>query len=523
MADFLYKSKITHNETRKFHKLFSLQANLSDSLQIYYNEGTIYTLKNSITILGYAYTIEKNLYTYLSEILLNFSEKDIARIKKTVLGQYIIIVENDGIYYIFSDFIQSRSVYYNIEEQSICSSFSVLHELTENKEIDDYKVFEYFAMRHCLYPVWLGNSTLNNKIKKLRAYEYLSVDTQRESIQVKDLKLNIDNTKTESLKALSKIMLSTFRNVVRHKEIHDKGVYCTITGGFDSRLITGLVNEYYKNINPRIALWKGHDLFDYGIAQKISKKLSLSLTKYETEQRQLDLFYSITDGLSPRENGIMTKLLIETSSNSIGFGGAFGTELFSVLKKNKTELISDYMSQSRSAIQANESYFRLFEKALDNELMEISRHYILKHEEERDHLRIFQVLTTGTFSSPIMSAFNIRGKQFEPFGTYPVIESALKIPYRYLGSKWSFGRFYLIPKILMEKVNLKISKINTTHFCPMRPLSIKTLMSYLAYRIYGKYNKKQKTATETVSITGKEFKYSSSNWFDGLKKTYLSD
>ena len=530
MADFYYKPGDSNMIISKFDKLYTNKRCITNDFNIFYNDNTTTHIElegNSITVLGYAYTYHNSIEMYLQNLLSNFEEKQIDEIKKKLLGQYIVIIHKENILYLFSDFLQTRNIFYAANEKSVCSSFDVLHVHQEN-EINDYKAFEFLAMRHCLYPTWLGSTTINNQIKRLRTYEYLKINTDSNDIQVGDILLTIDNTKIESLKEINKYTRSTLQDALWHSKFQNEKIYTTITGGFDSRLVTVLVQKYYTNTNLRISTQKNISSLDQTIAQQVAKALSSPLKIYETDsQRQIKDFYFITDGLAPRENLTMTQLFQSKNRGTLEFGGTFGTELYTAYSYNNyNELIEDYLCKARKYIQADEIYFERFRQCLYDEFNNLYIHYKLKHEDPRDFIRIFQLLDTGYFSSSFISAFNIYGNQYEVFGTFPVIEAGLRIPYKYLGSKWTFGRFYLIPKILMEKINRKVSKIETTHFCPMRPLSVISFISYFLGRIksknyYKKQSKIQNKDRETKILKTKHFQYTSTNWFEGFQMRYF--
>lgn len=249
MADFYYKSNISDISVIKFDKLYSNKCHITNELCVFYNDHTIIQVKqgnDSVTLLGYAYVSGQTTEQYLSDLLLNFTEKQIAETKKQLLGQYTIIIQKGKILYFFSDFLQTRNIYYSEKEVSVCSSFGVLH-AHQKTEVNMYKAFEFLAMRHCLYPVCLGNTTLNNQIKRLRAYEYLKLHTDSNTLQVAELLFFIDNSKIESKHEISELTLITLQHAIYHPDLKNKTVSTTITGGFDSRLVTTLILKYYQD------------------------------------------------------------------------------------------------------------------------------------------------------------------------------------------------------------------------------------------------------------------------------------
>lgn len=531
MSDFYYKYKGKGIEIPKFNDIYSLKIAIKHDFVIYYNEKTIMHFEeggDSITILGYVFTLKDEISKYAIDILTHFDEHNIPELKKNLLGQYTVIIVKRNMIYLFSDFLQTRNIFYNIENQSVSSSFLVVRETESNKINENYKAFEYLAMRHCLYPVWIGEETIDHRIKRLCAYQYLKINTETGAIEKEELQYEINNAKITSLKEIQQYTLLTLRKAIQHSTYQNANIDATITGGFDSRLITSLVKEYYPNTNLRIATWRSTDSLDYQIATKVAKALSSPLKVYKTDpEMQKKYFYRITDGLSPKENAVMTQLFLHTNECTLGFGGAFGTELYlSSSYNNSDELITDYVQKAQLYVKANNDYYKRFRHTLHKEFENIHQHYIFKEKNLKDDIRIFQLLITGSFSAPFISAFNIHGKQFEVFGAYPVIEAGLRIPYIFLGGgKWTFGRFYMIPKRIMESINKKVSRIDTTHFCPMRPLSIYTIVPYVLGRKRSKkyYEKLVKTQADipSINLDTENFHYTSNEWFEGFKQTYF--
>lgn len=338
---------------------------------------------------------------------------------------------------------------------------------------------------------------------RLRAFEYLTIDRSSGTIETHDFKIAIDNTQESSLSQITTKTLALLRKMIRHTAVRELTVCLIITGGFDSRLVTALVREYYRGVELHTSTRKGEVSLDYTLARRVAEVMSMPLTVYEADvEQQKEWFYFVTEGLMPKENAIVVEMLRHTNHCALGFGGAFGTELYTMPPYNTTsELITDYLRRARHSVQAEESYYERFEQALQAEFEAVRSHYRLAQEDDRSWIRLLRLINTACFSSPVVSAFNIYGNQFEVFGAFSVVELGLKIPYRYFGSRTTFGRFYLIPKSLMEHIDRKISKIDTTHFCPMRPLAFTSFISYSAGRLHRKkyYAKRAKISQQMIA------------------------
>lgn len=529
MADFVYKYGEQHLSAARFDLLYRSKLDVAESCCVFYNDGTTTHIaegQESITILGYVHHAEKETTAYLSEVLRNFDEVMIPEIKKNLSGQYIALIRKGSALYIFADFLQVRSIYYAPEEQIISSSFEVAG-VYAGEDSDPYKRFEFAAMRHCLYPAWLGNTTPNKRVLRLQAFEYLKIDRSSGSIETRDFQIAIDNTQESSLAQITTKTLALLRQMIHHPTVREQRVCSTITGGFDSRLVTALVREYYHDVELRTSTRKGEVSLDYTLSRRVAEVMSMPLTVYEADvEQQKEWFYFVTEGLMPKENAIVVEMLRHTNRCALGFGGAFGTELYTMPPYNTaSELITDYLHRARHSVQAEESYYERFEQALQAEFEAVRSHYTLAQEDNRSWIRLLRLINTACFSSPVVSAFNIYGNQFEVFEAFSVVELGLKIPYRYFGSRTTFGRFYLIPKSLMERIDRKISKIDTTHFCPMRPLSFTSFMSYFAGRLRRRkyYAERANTLQKisTLSISDKGWTYSSDDWIEGFSQRHI--
>ena len=164
----------------------------------------------------------------------------------------------------------------------------------------------------------------------------------------------------------------------------------------------------------------------------------------------------------------------------IGFGGAMGTELYSTLPfHHKKQLVDSFVSIAEDKISDDDTFIQSFRLALNEQIEHIEHHLLLKEKNPRDLVRLFLVLMTARFSSPLLALSDIYGHNIDPFATFPVIESGLRIPYHFQGDSKTFGRFYLIPKLVMKKTNYGIGAIDSTHYQPLLPVSILTLPHYI--------------------------------------------
>jgi hypothetical protein len=529
MADFSFRCGQSMDDANvlRFRELYKNKLEVVVGGYVFYNDKTITHIMegtDSISLLGYAYVVNRDLTDYLKERLRTFAKEDVMKIKKEMLGQYLVIVRKGTSLYCFADFLQTRQIYYDADGKRAGSSFTAL----DARNTNDYKAFEYLAMRHCIYPGLLGNTTLDDSIKSLRAWEYLQINIETGVMDVHHLIFILNNRKNYSVEDCTNTMLSVLRDSLQHPNYKNKRVVSTQTGGFDTRLITALVNEYYQNMHLRISTFKDEYEMDLSIATEVAKVLGYPLHNYSVNfERQKDRYYYITEGLMPRTNGIMIEELEHTADYELGFGGRVGTELFSADVTDTTiEFVERVRQQACAAIKAERSYFERYYMALSQEFEEIKRHYLLIEPDDRDIVKLFRLMNTAFFMSPTIAAYNIYGMQFDVIATYPVIEAALQIPYEFQGGTYTFGRFYMIPKAIVGKINPQIAKLMTTHFCPMRPLGIRSLLSYIAMkkegkRYYEQQAKLQKGQKNELTYKSDTIQYTSDHWYEGFLQTWL--
>lgn len=498
MADFYYSYEQEQSLNSDYLNIYSSTLQ-NGSLKVFANENTYTFIEKDndyVYLLGYAHTEGCTLVEYLSHLLNRFTIEMAKQVKKELWGQYLLIIKQNESIYIFSDILQTRSIYYDCKDKIVSSVFSLIHR-NGSAEIDDYKLFEFISMRYCVHPSWLGKDTFDKRIKRIRANEVLRINLPDGNIQVNKVTIAINNTKESSIQSLYNETFSKLRKVIADTSLKDEIVDCTITGGFDSRLAMTLARNYYKDVNLRIAKPKGSSFEDYSIAVKIAKKLSKVIIIYETDiDKQESQYYQLTDGLSPLENIVMTELFISKPNQKLGIGGAFGTEIYTLPGSNSVDnYIHNCLERVKKNICAEDSYYDKLANSLRESLEYISNYYSFAERNDIDCIRLFFLLHTAQFNTRFSAGFNLFHRQFEPFGTYPVIEMAFRIPYSYMGGANTLGRYYYIPKRIMYKLDPTIACVLTNRFYPMAPLNWKTLPIYLK----GKYlRKKQKSDNKPI-------------------------
>jgi len=489
VADFIWakKSDITKSRFEKLYGDSKLQ--LTKKLQVFWLNNTYYATKkgkDSITVLGCCYYPGKRIKESLMRILKTFDESMIQDLKKKLVGQFIAIIKKKNLIYIFGDFWHTKNVFYSKNKDIISSSLSVIEENlgTDSKRLDIFKVIEFIAMRHIVYPGWLGNKTIHKDIKRLRPFEYIVINTTKSTTRIGKLRFYIDNTKENNLNKIASELRSNLRSIIENPEFKDKKVGITLTGGYDTRLITPIAINYYKKALFRLAISKKSQssLKDLKIAKKIARITATPLEVFSSNmgEKIKKRFSFLTECVCPVKNSVITPIIENTDLYSLGFGGCFGTELFRPLPYSKVEdFIEESISKAKKHIKADKKVWGQLSHSISKEFKEIKRHYMLSKPNPTDEIRIFSLLSTGFFASFMLSAYNIKGLQLEPYANISILEIALKVPQQHKGKHTNDWNANLVQKMTMLKIDKQIGKIMTTHFQPMLPHTTKSHLSYL--------------------------------------------
>lgn len=482
MSNFLIKlDGAVHIDPKSYLINFQCRLGTNGNFIIYGREGTFQLFKkNEDLIAGTGYLCDINKPSFqqtLLDILESFNESKIMELKKSLLGQYIIIVKKNNFIYIFSDFLGARNVFYTDSGKIISSSFSAIeNELILNKDhIDIYKIFEFIAMRP-FYPAQLGNSTINKNIKWLMPYEYIKIDIENNKISFVPLEFDIINTKQNNIYQLSKKLTYLLEGVIARKEFINSRVGVSLTGGKDSRLIAAVACQIFSKTRFRIAVM-GSNLDtknDLSVARRLAKIENIPMDIYYFKERDDDdLFYKLTGGFSPIYNKTITPLIKNAYRYAIGFGGVYGSEIFELYPYNS---IDDFYKKriklSERMLKLDTNFWNRLKESFFEQVRRIKAQYKFSFRNENDYIRLFMIFNTARYSSFIMEAFNDYGYQIEPYGTYPLIEFALQIPRELLKNN-------KVQIAAMGNINYRMARvISFKSFRPMLPLSFASAPYY---------------------------------------------
>jgi len=283
---------------------------------------------------------------------------------------------------------------------------------------------------------------------------------------------------------LSTELLSILGAIIGRKEFKNSSVAASLTGGRDSRLIAAIAAAQFPNIHYRIAISskRSTSLRDLGVAKKIAKVSGIPLDVYPFQHGQDEKrFCTLTEGFAPSFNHSITPLINNAGAYSLGFGGVYGTELFMPIPWNS---IDDYVQLSidsaKKVLKVEDGFWKYFREALYDEFQRTKDHYHLSDSDERDYIRLFNLLDTARYSSFIISAFNRSGYQLEPYGSYAVLDLALRVAPTLWGNHRRFGGNALVQKAAMAKLDPRLGKLMTyAHMRPMVPLSITSTPLYI--------------------------------------------
>lgn len=536
MADFIWAQE-NISKISRFNKLYGnniLQP--IENIQIFGIEGTYAYMQkdnNFITVLGYCCFPGESIKTTILEIFNDFDESKISELKKKLTGQFIIIIKQGFLIYIFGDTWQIRNVFYSKDLKLISSSFSVIEDILGTKidKLDSKKVLEYIALRHFSYPGWLGNKTIHIDIKCLRPFEYIMIDTSNFNSHIGEICFDIDNNKEHNLNKISSELITNLKAVIENPFYKEKEIGITVTGGYDSRLVATIAANYYKKAFFRIATSENAhgSIKDAKIVKKIAKALNIPFRIY-TSTGDEDLFrkfYFFSEGLSPKENSVITPIIEKMGIYALGLGGCFGSEHFISLNQcsNIEDFIDESILKAKSNIQAIEDEWEQLRFSVLEEFKDIEKHYILSVPNTLDKVRIFILLRTAFFSSFMLAAYNIKGLQVEPYSYFKLLEIALRIPEEYNRRGGKSRNTNLVQKKAMLEVSYNIGKIITSHYQPMLPYTIWTSPYYLwgYFRVfYGKVINKIKNKYKTNHYRKKVIINNNISYFsDGWDELFL--
>jgi len=494
MADFVWTKAQRDSMPGRLEELYDYDFHPTSGLTVY-GKGDTYTHMEEgdefVTVIGYCYYPDKPVRQIVSEILRSFKESLIGNLKRKLIGQFLLIIKKHESIYVFADCLQARNVFYSQEGSVVSSSYSVVENAlrTSGNDLDTYKVFEYMAMQHTMYPGWLGRTTMHKRIMRLRPYEYLVINTSDLTCRIGAVKFLIANNKESDIHNLSSELLMRLRTFIEQSDFRDDKVGVALTGGYDTRLVACIAAKYFKNISFRVAVSKDHtnfmfdlnSVFDLRVARKVAKVVDIPLDVYwSSGEPDKERFYKLTEGLAPSYNSTITPLIDASGSYAMGMGGVFGTELFYSVPYDTIEVFTDKaIARAKVRLDVKDVMWEQFRECMIQEFDDIKEHYEFAVPNERDQIRMFVLMNTGWLSSVLVSSYNINGVQLEPYGNMPIMEVAFKVSEQHLGRRTKLGETCLLQKVAMSNVHYNMGKIMTSHYCPMLPLSIRTVAPYL--------------------------------------------
>ena len=491
MADIILKLKTLDNYSiNQNEKIEWISSGPRFDCMIYGKQGTFCLVRNgsdAIASVGYTcYLDGDSSQETLSQILTSFQESQIGDLKKKLVGQYVLIIKKDNNLYIFSDFMGVRNVFYSGDGLVVSSSFSKVEDLvqTNSSDLDMYKVWEFLAMRHILYPTWIGRTTGHKRIKWLLPYEYLVIDLSNSSFRLGSVVYTIDNKKISDCTQLSNELLSTLRTIIHRREFKNSAVAASLTGGRDSRLVASIAAEQFRNIHYRTAVSseKVSSVKDLEVAKKVARVRNIPVDAFPFQLgRDEERFRELTEGISPTYNSSITPLIDSAASYSLGFGGVFGTELFMPIPWNSIEeYVQSRIENAKKALWVEDDFWNYFQQALYDEFRRTKAHFQLSDGDDRDYIRLFNLLDTTRYASFILSAFNQSGYQIEPYSNYAILDLALRVAPILWGNHRSLGGNALVQQNAMAKLDQRVARILTYKtFRPMLPISMTSFPLYL--------------------------------------------
>lgn len=493
MADFLLvigDSTAAGKNSMDSANAVKIGLGLNNFCTIYGKEGTYNVIRDgedAIISLGYVCWADgDSIRETLIQVLSSFQESQIGDLKKRLIGEYILIVKKGPKICIFSDFAGVRNLFYSNDGKIISSSLSRVEDTlgAGESDLDPYKLVEYIAMRSVLYAAWLGSSTCHKRIKWLLPYEYLVADTENGEFKTGSVVYSLDNTKQSNCASLSNELISVLQKIVARKEFEKSKVAASLTGGHDSRLVAAIACKEFPDLHFRTAAStiNPDTKRDLKVARKVARVHHTPLDVYWFQcGRDEERFRDLTEGFSPMYNRTIAPLLDAAGTYALGFGGVFGTELFMELPYNSIDdFIETKIAIAKQALKMDNFFWQAFRESIRGEFDRIKNHFHLTIADDRDYIRLFGFVVTARYGSFITSAFNRTGYQIDPYGSFSVLDLALRVPPVLWGNHRRLVGNSLVQKAALSKVNPRMGKpLTYNHFRPMLPLSAKTFPMYL--------------------------------------------
>ncbi|MBN2008198.1 hypothetical protein JW960_02505 [candidate division KSB1 bacterium] len=465
---------------------------------------------DAIILIGYTCHIEcESKLQTLTTILDSFDESQIVDLKMNLVGQFVILIKKNNHIYLFTDFISSRNIFYSITSHAVSSSFTKLETFLQTtvNDLDENKIFEFLSMRYVIFPGWLGQSTKHKRIKWLLPYEYLTINLADSSFRVTPVVYSIDNNKESDCARLAIDLIAILKFITRRKEFKDSLVAASLTGGRDTRLVAAVAADYYSNIKFRIAVSSrnANSVKDLKVARRVAKARGIPLDVYYFQtDRDEERFYKITEGLTPAYNHSITPLIESSQAYALGFGGAFGSQLFWPIKWTSIpEFIEAKLDVARKYLFIENGFWDELYSSLLAQFQKVKDTFRLSDTNDMDYIRLFQLLQTARYSSFIMSAYNRAGYQLEPYGSYAAMELALRVPPVLWGNHKKLCGDCKVQTMAMAILNPDMGKIITyASFRPMVPLSVTTyprfMIGYVKHHVQWLSKKMQKMHQRSI-------------------------
>lgn len=491
MADFIFGPVVLRDSTINQNPQVDIKIDSKWAHYIFGNDDTYCIIKNGedfIAALGYvSYLDGGSVSSTLTDILSSFSESEIGKLKKKLIGQYLIIIKKKEKIYFFADFLGVRNIFYSEKEQIVSSSYSRLENSIhiESTNLDIFKVMEFLALRHVQYPTWIGRGTCHKDIKWLLPYEYIVVDMENSNFRISSITFEVNNKKESDCSLLGSELLSTLKKIISRNEFKDSLVASSVTGGRDSRLIAAVASGYYSNLHFRIGVSQENynSQRDLLVAKKLATvcKVPLDIFTYQGGEAGLERFSELVDGFAPSFNHTITPLIDSAATYSLGLGGVYGTEHFMPIKaKSISEYIDSGIERGKKALRIEDGFWDKFRETIYDEFENIKKHFILNDPDDRDYIRVFILFNTARYSSFIMSAYNNAGYQLEPYGCYQVFKLAFRVSPTLWGDHKKLCGNAWVQKSAITELNPQMASIFTySTFRPMVPYNIKTLPIYV--------------------------------------------
>ena len=298
-------------------------------------------------VFGLAINVINNIDNVVDEIVKKCKNiKDVVEYEKSLGGKYILLFKNGEQYYIQGDATCSIPIFYNTEDEFVCSSnYSYIVNLKGYNEDSELNLIRKDGDISQAMPY---DITQYKQIKQLIPNHYLNVNEQSAVRFVN----SIEKQKVISIEKATEIVSPMIENLLNFYRNKFK-VYCPITSGRDSRVVLAFLLKSKESFICYTIKHPEHNenTQDITVPLELCKKANVEHKMIEDVIVSDDLKSEFDSLLGSEKYSLRTLRIAQTINESFGDGAIINGDIIGQV--GKCSLHRDIPS-----IFATPSYFR---------------------------------------------------------------------------------------------------------------------------------------------------------------------